>query len=141
MKYLLDTCVISELIKPKPDKKVVAWISNCDEESLYLSVITIGEIQKGIIKVQDKTRRNAIQQWLDQDLRKRFAGRLLPIDEHVALAWGLVQDEAETAGKPIPTLDGLLGATALAHNLTVVTRNEKDFTQSDARIFNPWTSD
>ena len=138
MKYLLDTCVISELVKNKPEKKVVRWVEGCDEELLYLSVLTIGEIQKGIAKLKDKNRKNNIQRWLDSDLRKRFTERILPIDEDTVLTWGVVQGEAELIGLQIPTIDGLIGATAITHNLTVVTRNEKDIALTGARILNPW---
>ncbi len=138
MRYLLDTCVISELAKPKPNRDVVKWVERRDEEALFLSVLTIGEIQKGITKLADGKRRDSLQRWLDADLRNRFSDRTLPIDEEVALTWGLVQGEAERQGNPIPTVDGLLGATALAHNLAVATRNEQDVRPTGARTFNPW---
>jgi predicted nucleic acid-binding protein len=136
--YLLDTCVISECAKPQPEKSVINWIDGCDEDSLFLSVLTIGEIQKGITKLTDKTKSAKYQQWLDNDLRKRFFHRILPIDNDVALAWGRLQGKAEARGRPIPTIDGLLGATAIAHNLTVVTRNETDLNATGASVFNPW---
>lgn len=138
MKYLLDTCVISELVKNKPEKKVIKWVEDCDEELLYLSVLTIGEIQKGIAKLKDENRKNNIQRWLDSDLRERFTERILPIDEETVLTWGVVQGESELIGLQIPTIDGLIGATAITHNLTVVTRNEKDIALSGARTLNPW---
>ena len=140
MRYLLDTCVISEAAKARPNPKVVKWIDACDEEALFLSVLTLGEVQKGIARLADGTRRDAIQRWLDADLRTRFSDRVLPIDEEVALTWGLVQGEAERRGTPLPTIDGLLGATALAHNLTIVTRNDKDLRPTGARVLNPWTA-
>ena len=138
MKYILDTCVLSELVKNRPEKKVQKWIEECDEELLYLSVLTIGEIQKGIVRLKDKTKRNTIQRWLDSDLRERFAERILPIDEDTILTWGIMQGESEVKGLPIPTIDGLIGATALTHNLTVVTRDEKDIARTGARVLNPW---
>ncbi len=140
MKYLLDTCVVSELAKPAPNKGVVQWLGGCDEEAVFLSVLTIGEIQKGIAKLPGSARKNAIQRWLDRDLRVRFSERILVIDEDVALTWGLIQGEAERRGSPIPTIDGLLGATAVANNLTVVTRNEDDIRPTGARVLNPWKS-
>jgi predicted nucleic acid-binding protein len=139
MKYLLDTCVISELAKPKPEKKVVRWIEGCDEDSLFLSVLTIGEIQKGIARIIDKTRQARFQQWLDSDLRQRFAHRILPVDEEVALTWGLLQGTAELSERSFPTIDGLLAASGIVHNATLVTRNETDFLGTGTRIFNPWT--
>jgi toxin FitB len=138
MKYLLDTCVISELAKPKPNGDVLRWLRGRDEEALFLSVLTIGEIQKGIAKLADGRRRDTIQQWLDVDLRNRFSDRLLPIDEETAMTWGLLQGEAERRGSPIPTIDGLLAATAIANNLVLVTRNDHDIRQTGARTLNPW---
>lgn len=138
MRYLLDTCLLSELAKARPNRKVLAWLESQDEETLYLSVLTLGEIQKGIAKLANGKRRDTIQRWLDQDLRPRFSERTLPIDEEVAQTWGSIQGEAERQGRPIPTIDGLLGATALVHNLTVVTRNEHDIRPTGARVLNPW---
>ena len=141
MKYLLDTCVISELAKAAPNRHVVKWLDGCDEEATFLSVLTIGEIQKGIAKLADGKRKDTIQRWLDVDLRERFSERLLSIDEEVALTWGLIQGEAERRGKPMPTIDGLLGATAIANNLVFVTRNEDDIRSTGARVLNPWKPD
>lgn len=138
MKYLLDTCVISELVKRSPDTNVVKWIEGCTEEILFLSVLTIGEIQKGIAGISEGKRKISLQSWLDAELRERFSGRILVISEEIALTWGILQGEAELEGKSIPTIDGLLGATALCNNLTIATRNEKDIRQTGARIFNPW---
>ncbi len=138
MKYLLDTCAISELVKKKPSKKVLQWIQGCDEDAIYLSVLTLGEIQKGIAKLADSKRKATIQQWLDCDLRNRFAGRIIPINEDIALTWGLIMAKAENKGKPIPSIDSLIGATAVAHNLTVITRNTDDLAPTGARLFNPW---
>jgi len=138
VRYLLDTCLISELVKTKPHKAVVEWLEGCDEEGMFLSVLVLGEIQKGIAKITDERRKASMQRWLDSDLRQRFAGRILPVSDEVALTWGIVQAKAELQGAPVPTIDGLLGATALAHNLTVVTRNERDIKATGARVFNPW---
>ena len=140
MKYLLDTCLVSELVRKKPDSKVVKWVAGCDEELTFLSVLTVGEIQKGISKLDDKKRRAALQMWLDSDLRVRFGGRILPITQDIAQAWGIVQGEAEAKGILMPTVDGLIGATAITHNLTVVTRNVSDIAKTGARILNPWES-
>ena len=138
MKYLIDTCVISELVRKKPDSQVLEWIENCDEDHLYLSVLTLGEIQKGISRLSDSRRKLPIQKWLDTDLRARFEGRILPITDEIALTWGLIQAEAELKGSPIPTIDALIGATAVAHNLYVVTRNESDIQRTGVHILNPW---
>jgi predicted nucleic acid-binding protein len=138
VRYLIDTCVLSELVRPRPDRHVIAWMESCDEEAIFLSVLTLGEIQKGIEKLAPGKRRNALQAWLDRDLRSRFAGRVVAIDAEVALVWGRVQASMERAGTPLPTIDGLLCATALAHNLTIVTRNTADFLPSGANTYDPW---
>ena len=138
MKYLLDTCVISELAKKSAHPKVIEWITACNEDLLFLSVLTIGEIQKGISKIKDLKKKNKIQLWLDSDLKERFSNKILPISEEVALTWGIVQGEAESKGNTIPAIDGLMGATAIVHNLIAVTRNELDIKKTGARVLNPW---
>jgi|SRR5690606_21563050 len=138
MKYLLDTCLISELAKKSSHPNVVKWVAECEEGALYLSVLTLGEIQKGIAKLSDKKRKSGLQKWLDSDLKGRFADRILPVTEEIAKTWGTIQGEAEAKGNPIPSIDGLIGATAVAHNLTVVTRNERDIAPTGARVLNPW---
>ena len=139
MKYLLDTCVVSEMVKPRPKKSVVEWMLGCDEDAVYLSVLTLGEIQKGIAKLGDTRRRVKIQRWLDTDLRERFGDRILHVSDEVACTWGTLEGEAEAKGRPVPVLDGLIGATAIAHNLTVATRNTGDIEGIGARVFDPWT--
>ncbi len=138
MNYLLDTCVLSEVVRPRPNRGVIAWMESCDEGALFLSVLTLGEIQKGIEKLGAGKRRNSLQTWLDRDLRNRFAGRILDIDADVALTWARVQATLERVGTPLPTIDGLLCATALTRNLTVVTRNTGDFQPSGASTYDPW---
>ena len=138
MNYLVDTCVLSEVVRPRPNRTVLAWMESCDEDALYLSVLALGEIQRGIEKLDPGKRRNALQTWLDRDLRNRFAGRILDIDAEVAVTWARVQASLEKAGTPLPAIDGLLCATALTHNLTVVTRNTGDFQPSGVGTYNPW---
>jgi toxin FitB len=138
MKYLLDTCVLYECVKPAPNKKVLAWLEACDENTLFLSVLTLGEIQKGITKLKSGKRKTKLQHWLDIHLRTRFSERILPIDQDVARTWGRIQGEAEGHGMPLPTIDGLLAATALTHNLVFVTRNLKDVQATPAALLNPW---
>ncbi|MFP4393596.1 MAG: type II toxin-antitoxin system VapC family toxin [Desulfohalobiaceae bacterium] len=138
MNYLLDTCVISELVKTNPHQKVIHWIKACPEESLYLSSLTIGELQKGVSKLEASKKRTELQQWIDRDLQSRFAGRIISVDYPVAQKWGQVQAAAEKAGKPLPVLDGLIASIALTHNLIVVTRNIQDIMASGAELFNPW---
>lgn len=139
MKYLLDTCVLSEMIRLNPNASVIKWISSCNEDQLFISVLTLGEIQKGISKLSNIKRKDVLQHWLDNDLTERFDGRILPITRETALTWGEVLGEAEAKGRTLPSIDGLIGATAIAHNLTVVTRNEKDLTFSGVKLLNPWT--
>lgn len=135
--FLLDTNVVSELVRPAPEPRVTAWISATDENLLYLSVLTLGEIRKGAARVRNASRRAALQAWLERDLSMRFAGRILSIDASVADRWGYVAGQARPDA-PLPVIDGLLAATALHHNLTLVTRNVKDVSGTGAPLFNPW---
>jgi len=136
--FLLDTNVISELMKRRPNRRVVEWVDATPEEILYLSVITIGEIRKGIDLLNDEPRRATLQAWLDRDLRVRFAGRLLAFDDAVAERWGQLEALAKRHRLPLPTIDAQLGATALHHGLTFVTRNTADIRPTGVPVFNPW---
>ena len=138
MKYLLDTCVISELIKKEKNNKVVKWIKKRRESSLFISVLTVGEIQKGISKLPDSHKKEYLKTWIDNDLKKRFAGRILEITEEIATSWGEIQAKSESEGKKMPAIDSLIAATAIKNNLTVVTRNEKDIENSGCKSINPW---
>jgi toxin FitB len=136
--FLLDTDVISELVRPRPDPKVAAWISSTDESLLYLSVLTLGEIRKGIASLPSTARRSLLEAWLDRDLMSRFSGRILPVDQPVADRWGRLSAEAVSKRMVLPVIDGLLAATALHHDLTVVTRNTDDIEPARVPVFNPW---
>ncbi|MEX2489619.1 MAG: type II toxin-antitoxin system VapC family toxin [Pseudomonadales bacterium] len=138
MNYLLDTCLLSELRKPEPDAGVVAWISEMDESSLFVSVLCLGEIQKRVAKLEDGRRKNAFQHWLEHDLVRRFEGRILPLDLDMALEWGLLSAATEVRGKPAPLVDALLAVTAITRNLILVTRNDKDFAGFPVKVLNPW---
>jgi predicted nucleic acid-binding protein len=138
MRFLLDTCVLSESVKKKPNAGVLAWLEAADESTLYLSVVTFGELQKGISKLPDSRRRKTLQKWVDENLTERFADRTLDIDRQVASRWGELTGNAEKAGKKIPVLDGLLAATALEAGLTVVTENVEHFRRTECSILNPW---
>ena len=138
MKYLLDTCVISEAIKARPDRRVAEWLRTCVASDVSISVLTLGEIQKGISKLSDEKRIRKLQHWLDRDIQDRFAGRILSIDSEVARTWGEIQGESERSGRPIPTIDGLLAATALAHRLCLVTRNVDHFLDLDLKVLDLW---
>ncbi len=138
MKYLLDTCVISEIIKSAPNERVITWLQSIDENNLYISVLTFGEIEKGIEKLADGSKKQTLRSWLEDDLKHRFENRIIQIDLDVALKWGQIQAMAEKVGKSLPAIDGLIAVSALVNNCTVATRNDSDMTQSTAEVFNPW---
>ena len=138
MKYLLDTCLVSELVKKEPNPAVVSWLDEQDEQTLFLSVLNLGELQKGISKLPEGAKRNELQAWVALDLVERFTGRILDIDLETSLCWGKLQGEAEQAGEKLPVMDSLIAATAAAHGLIVVTRNVKDIERCRVRVCNPW---
>ena len=138
MKYLLDTCVISELIKAQSNPKVIEWISNQNEEDLYLSVLTLGEIQKGITKLPDSEKKLKLQNWLDIDLSERFNNKILDIDNQVALHWGKMQGKSEKKGENLSVIDSLLAATSIVYDLIFATRNIKDIMNCGCKFINPW---
>ncbi len=137
-RFLLDTNCISELVRPIPARGVVNWISSVEDEWLYLSVLTLGEIRKGVASLPSSKRRMELETWLESGLKQRFAGRILPIDEAVAEQWGIISARAKSIGKPLATIDGLIAATALQYGLTIVTRNVDDFLNTKALVINPW---
>ena len=139
MRYLLDTCLLSELVKPRPDPSVITWVSQQNESQLFLSVLTLGELRKGVERLKDGRKRVRLAQWLEGELKPRFAGRLLAVDEDVAEQWGIVSAQASARGLALPVMDGLISATALVHGLAVVTRNVSDIQASGAQVFNPWS--
>jgi predicted nucleic acid-binding protein len=136
--FLLDTNCISELVSPKPDPRVMGWMDAADESLLYLSVLTLGEIRKGAAGLSQGKRRTRLETWLEVDLPARFSGRIVPIDFAIADRWGLLASQAKRKGKGLPVIDGLLAATALHHNLTVVSRNASDFAVAQVEVLNPW---
>jgi predicted nucleic acid-binding protein len=138
MKYLLDTMVISEPARPAPSPAVVAWLDAQDPSDLALSVLSLGEIQRGIARLTDTRRKARLGHWLATQLAAQFEGRLLPVDLEVTLAWGTLSAEAEQKGRPLHVVDGLLLATAKVHDLTLVTRNLKHTTERGVRVESPW---
>jgi predicted nucleic acid-binding protein len=138
MKYLLDTCVISELVATNPNKQVVKWVDDVDEQLLTLSVITLGEIKRGIEKLPESKRKQRLNEWLVEDLLIRFDEKILSIDTAVMLAWGALVARMERQGRTMPAIDSLIAAIASHYNLQLVTRNEKDFAGSGVKVFNPW---
>lgn len=137
--FLLDTNCISEMVvRPQPDPRVVEWMGSADETLLYLSVLTLGEVRKGLALLPQSKRRTRLEGWLEVELQARFAGRILGIDTTVADRWGLLAAEAKSTGKTLSVIDGLLAATALHHNLTIVSRNVSDFAACHVAVLNPW---
>jgi len=136
--YLLDTCVISELIKPRPSQKVVTWIDSIEEDKLYISVITIGEFEKGISKLPASSKKDRISDWLNEDLLIRFKGRILDLDVNTLIKWGQIVAKLENQGRKKPVVDSLITATVLQHDLCLVTRNIQDFQNCGIKILNPW---
>lgn len=134
MSFLVDTCVLSELVKPRPSPQVSEWFDLAPPGALYVSVLTFGEIRKGIEKLPDSRRRARIVGWLETELPAWFEDRVLPVDARVADEWGRLMARPGN----IPAIDGLIAATALRHRLAVVTRNETDFAATGVELLNPW---
>jgi toxin FitB len=137
MKYLLDTCFISELARPQPNPNVLQWFASSNRELEYLSVITIGEIHKGIEKLPTSKRKSDLQQAVNT-LLIDYADRILPININVMIQWGKLIGKLEQQGRPMELMDSLIAATALTENCTLITRNEKHFQHTDVHIINPW---
>lgn len=138
--FLLDTNCISELVRPKPEPRVLEWMESTDESLLYLSVLTLGEIRKGAAALQQAKRRTHLETWLEVELQARFAGRIVPVNAAIADRWGLIAADAKQSGKELSVIDGLLAATALHHNLTVISRDTRNFTNARVQVLNPWES-
>jgi toxin FitB len=138
MTYLLDTNAISEWVKPQPDPGLVRWLDEIDEDRTYLSVITLGEIRKGVDRLAGGRRRDRLEQWLTIELPDRFGERMLSIDAAVADEWGRVLARAEGAGAPVDDVDALIAATADVHGLQVVTRNVTHFRYLGTPVISPW---
>lgn len=139
MKFLLDTCVISELVTHRPNAGVIGWLRSQDSNSLYLSFVTIGEIKKGIAKRGGDVRAVKLEKWLQSTILGTFADRLLPVERNVALEWGRICGEAERAGRKRPAIDALIAATASVHRMTLVARNVEDMACMGVPLFNPFT--
>lgn len=139
MSYLIDTCCISELVKKKPKPNVVKWFADRDELSMYLSVITFGELRKGIEKLPDSKKKKELNRWVKEDLSQRFKNRVLNITLDEVNKWGEILAAAEKNGTPLPAIDSLIAATALVHDLSVVSRNTQDMEGSGVEVINPWS--
>jgi len=136
--FLLDTNCVSELVRVTPDPRVLDWMDSADESLLYLSVLTLGEIRKGIAVLPQSKRRTRLETWLEIDLQTRFGSRILPIDSAIADRWGFLAAETRAKGKVLSIIDGLLAATAIHHRLTVVSRNVNDFGNTHVQVLSPW---
>ena len=138
MKYLLDTCVLSELTRARPSERVLSWLKSQDSQSLYISSLTIGELKKGIVKRGGDLRARRLERWLVDKVLKTYADRIVPIDRDESLTWGVVCGEAERVGRPRPAVDSLIAATARMHQMTLVTRNIDDMSGMGVALFNPF---
>jgi toxin FitB len=138
MNYLLDTCVLSEFTRRRPEEKVVRWMESVDEEKLFISVITIGEIQHGIERLPESHRKTELLVWMNNGLVKRFEQRIIPLDMPAMFLWGSLTAHMESSGKPIALMDSLIVATALHNNFIIATRNGIDFLPCGVQVINPW---
>ncbi len=135
---LLDTCVLSEFAKKQPDTTVVRWLSAQLEDRFYISVITIGELKRGVERLPPSARREQLNQWLARDILERFDGRIVAIDTVTMLRWGGLRAHLDAIGKPMQPIDSLIAATALARGFDLATRNLNDFAHAGLQIVNPW---
>jgi toxin FitB len=141
VRYLLDTNILSELVRPRPDGRVTAWIEAQSPLDMAISVLSLGEVEKGIARLAAGARRTELSRWARVELPAQFVGRLLGVDAAVAVAWGALSARAAEEGRPLPVVDGLLLATALAHELTLVTRNVADCARRGVPVYDPWGSE
>ncbi|XKM43290.1 type II toxin-antitoxin system VapC family toxin (plasmid) [Rhizobium ruizarguesonis] len=138
MRLLLDTNVLSEVIKPRPDAHVLQWLDSLDEDRSFISVVSIAEIRRGVALMESGRKRDALAEWLARDLPQRFEQRVIPVDQPIAIAWGDVMGLAKRSGRGVSSMDGLIAATAIAHDLTLATRNRKDFEAFGIELVDPW---
>lgn len=139
MNYLLDTNLVSEWVKPRPDRGAISWLARADEDRLFVSVVTLAELRYGIARMRDGSRRRHLDAWLRHDLPLRFDGRVLAVSDAVADEWGEVVAQCEVVGRPIGAIDAFIAATVKVHGLTLVTRDTSDFEPVLTTMLNPWT--
>jgi toxin FitB len=137
--FLLDTNLVSEWTKPRPNPGVVSWLADADEDRVFISVVTIAELRHGVERLAVGRRRKRLNEWIEGELLFRFDGRILPIDTATADAWGRIVAHREGLGQPIGTMDAFIAATAQVHKLTLATRNKTDFEASVTAVVNPWS--
>ncbi|HST61191.1 MAG TPA: type II toxin-antitoxin system VapC family toxin [Longimicrobium sp.] len=138
MRYLIDTNVFSEPVKPRPNPVVLSWAESQPREALAISTLSLGEVRKGLDLLAHGSHRAALEQWFKVTMREQFRGRVLSVSKDIALAWGRLAAADQKRGRVLPIVDGLLLATAEVHDLTLVTRNERDFVDRGVPVFNPW---
>lgn len=138
MAFLLDTNVVSETVKPRPEKTVLHWIGSQIPGDLFLAAQTIGELVRGARKVRERARRDRLESWIEHDLARQFEGRILPFDASTAAVWGRLMGDGDRAGRRPSAADAQIAAAAMQHDLTLVTRNVKDFQNFDIRLLDPW---
>ena len=139
MSYLLDTNVVSEWVKARPDPGVIRWLQEVDEDRVFIATVTLAELRYGIERLASGRRRQHLEEWLISELRPRFSGRILALDEAVADAWGELAARRDKKGRRVSPIDGFIAATATVHNLIVITRNISDFEDLGVDIFDPWS--
>jgi toxin FitB len=139
MTFLLDTNAVSEWVKPRPNAGLVAWLAEIEEDSVFLSVVTLAELRNGVSCLAASRRRDRLDHWLTHELPGRFEGRILPIEGAIADQWGRLTAAAKGAGRPIHAMDAFLAATARVHSLTIVTRDLSAFEPIKVPAFSPWS--
>lgn len=139
MTFVLDTCVLSETIKPEPDASLVQWLQAQEPDSLFVSAITLGELRKGIDRLAPGKKRHDLSLWL-VSLMGEFGGRFLDFDTETAMIWGSLSAMLESAGTPLPVIDTMIAACALRHGHSLVTRNESDYRATGVPLINPWNA-
>lgn len=136
--FLLDTNVPSELVRPQPEPKVKIWVAAQNLETLFMSAVSFGELRKGIVLRSPGKRKAELEAWIESDLSILFSGRILSVTRSIAERWGVLDGQRQSAGQPLGVADGMIAATALEHDLAIVTRNVKDFASLGVTILNPW---
>ena len=140
MAYLIDTNVLSETLKPRPERRVIDWIGRQVVHDLFLASVSLGELVRGVRRVKDNARRKRFERWIDHDLAGQFQGRILPFDREAAVIWGEIMGDGDRTGRPKPMADAQIAAVARRNGLTLVTRNVRDFAGMEVEILDPWMS-
>ena len=138
--FLIDTNVISETLKSRPNARVIDWLGDQRPNDLFLASVSLGELVRGARRAKEKTKRERFERWIDSELAAQFDGRILPFDREAAVIWGEIMGDGDRLGRPKPMADAQIAAVARRHNLIVATRNARDFTGMNVAILDPWTS-